>query len=428
METKEANKPPWVVSASAWQRRKQAPPSLDCILFDSWKEDAEATTLMQAKTKITALEASKRWELIKKMVNPYEMVYTHEDPAFHPSISMIKPLSRSYFKLIEMLHVMQFFEELPKQNPKLRTAHVAEGPGGFIQAVVELASRHKKIVSKATAMTLRPTDPHVPGWRRAAGFLHHHKDVKLIYGADNTGNVYNLENQKAFVEAVAPGVHLFTADGGFDFSVNYSIQEKSVFHLLVCSATIGIQSLLQGGAMVIKLFDMYSESTRIVLLLLSRCFKKWLIYKPALSRPCNSERYFIGTGFLGVTPKLVKLFETIQLKSGEGAFPTGFAEAASEEEAAYFKAHIDENAAYQLAALSKADIYITSPNEWYTKQMPLDFETSLRWCHTFRVPPQMTQPRAIPSPALIPALTPPQRAEQISSPSDRPQSRSLDDV
>ena len=150
---------------------------------------------MQAKAKITALEASRRWELIKKMANPYEMVYTHEDPAFHPSISMIKPLSRSYFKLIEMLHVMQFFEELPKQNPKLRTAHVAEGPGGFIQAVVELASRHKKLLSKATAMTLRPTDPHVPGWRRAAGFLHHHKEVKLIYGADNTGNVYNMENQ-----------------------------------------------------------------------------------------------------------------------------------------------------------------------------------------------------------------------------------------
>jgi 23S rRNA U2552 (ribose-2'-O)-methylase RlmE/FtsJ len=421
MESKKAIKPPWVLSASAWQRRRQPVPpvSTDTLPFSSWMEDMEATTLMQAKAKITALEASRRWELIKKMANPYEMVYTHEDPAFHPSISMIKPLSRSYFKLIEMLHVMQFFEELPKQNPKLRTAHVAEGPGGFIQAVVELVSRHKKLLSKATAMTLRPTDPHVPGWRRAAGFLHHHKEVKLIYGADNTGNVYNMENQKAFVESVAPGVHLFTADGGFDFSVNYSIQEKSVFHLLVCSAAVGIQSLLQGGSMVLKLFDMYSESTRIVLLLLSRCFREWMIYKPALSRPCNSERYFIGRGFLGASPKMVKLFEYIQLKSEVGEFPTGFSEIVSEEEGAYFKTHVEENAAYQLAALSKADAYIENPNEWYTKQLPLDFETSLQWCHAFRVPPQMTQPKAI---SAAGSGRPPQ-AEQTSSPCDRPLSQ-----
>ena len=87
------------------------------------------------------LEASNRWELVKKMVNPYEMVYTHDDPYFHPSITIIKPLSRSYFKLIEMLDILQFFERLPKQNPKFRTAHIAEGPGGFIQAVVDVAER-----------------------------------------------------------------------------------------------------------------------------------------------------------------------------------------------------------------------------------------------------------------------------------------------
>ena len=189
-----------------------------------------------------------------------------------------------------------------------------------------------------------------------------------------------------------------------------------MFHLLVCSAAIGIQSLMQGGSMVLKLFDMYSESTRIVLLLLSRCFREWMIYKPALSRPCNSERYFIGRGFLGASLKMVKLFECIQLKSEGGEFPTGFAEMASEEEVVYFKTHMEENAAYQLAALSKADAYIENPNEWYTKQLPLDFETSLQWCHSFRVPPQMTQPRAVSGAG---AGHPPQ-AEHTSSPCDRP--------
>ena len=429
MEPTQAIKPPWVIPTSAWQRPRRivgAPtPAAPTLSFSPWAEDAEASTLTAAKSKISALEASKRWELIKKMVNPYELVYTHEDPHFHPSISMIRPLSRSYFKMIEMLHVMQFFENQPKQNPKFRTAHVAEGPGGFIQAVAELASRQKRILSKATAMTLRPTDSYVPGWRRAASFLHQHREVKLIFGADNTGDVYQPANQAAFVEAVSPGVHLFTADGGFDFSINYAIQEQRVFHLLLCSVTIGIRSLSHDGCMVLKVFDMYSESTRILLLLLSRCFKEWIFYKPALSRPCNSERYFLGRGFVGAAPRLIAALEQMQEESLHGQFPTGFRDLATEEERAYFDSHIRSNTQMQLAALEKADRFIADPGSWYREQLALDFDVSLQWCHTFRVPPLYSRPLPLTVPAHLiaaPALPVPPQDEQTSSSSDPPQS------
>jgi 23S rRNA U2552 (ribose-2'-O)-methylase RlmE/FtsJ len=420
MEAKQAIKPPWVVSASAWQRKRQHLAPLIELSFSPWSEDAEATTLMAAKAKISALEASRRWELIKKMVNPYEMVYTHEDAAFHPSISMIRPLSRSYYKMIEMLHVMQFFEGLSKQNPKLRTAHVAEGPGGFIQAVVELASRHKKILTKATAMTLRPTDQYVPGWRRAATFLHQHKEVKLMYGPDNTGDIYRRENQAAFAEAVTPGAHLFTADGGFDFSINYNMQERRVFRLLASSASVGLRSLMHDGAMVLKIFDVYSESTRILLILLSRCFKEWMLYKPALSRPCNSERYFLGKGFAGAPPKVIELLEIIQQRSLREEYPTGFDAIATEEEKEYFKEHIRENTQLQLAALTKADEFIVRPEQWYEVQLPKDFETSLRWCHEFRVPPQMVRPIMMKPPSHL-------KGGQTSSLCGPPQSQSPGD-
>jgi len=51
--------------------------------------------------------------------------------------------------------------------------------------------------------------------------------------------------------------------------------------------------------MIIKLFDMYSQATKDLICGSALYFSKWTIYKPATSRPFNSERYFIGIGFLG---------------------------------------------------------------------------------------------------------------------------------
>ena len=388
-----AVKPPWIIASTQWQRRQRTNWP-ETLTFSLWVANSSAT-LQVAKERISALEASHRWELVKKMVNPYEMVYTHEDKHFHPSIAVIKPLSRSYFKLIEMLEVLQFFEALPKQTPKIRTAHIAEGPGGFIQAIVDLAERNKKILQQATAMTLKPTDQRVPGWRRASSFLHHHTEVKLHFGIDGTGDVYQLGNQDSFVEAVKPGVHLFTADGGFDFSINYDIQEQRVYHLLVCSATIGLRSLLLDGSFVLKLFDIFSESSMILIGLMSRCFKEWMLYKPALSRPCNSERYFLGRGFKGLPPTIFQSLLEIQKQSLGDLYPTDAATVLCEAEMEYIKGHIETNTQDQLTAIGVAETYAVHPEVWYSTQLPRDFHRSLSWCQKFRVPFMMTKPAAV---------------------------------
>jgi len=365
------------------------------LSFGPWTE-APSKALLEAKDRISALEAAKRWELVKKMVNPYEIVYTHEDRFFHPSIALIKPLSRSYFKMIEMMHVLQFFECLPKQSPKIRSAHVAEGPGGFIQALVELCERNKKILSSATAMTLKATDQRVPGWRRASAFLNHHREVKLHFGADGTGDVYKLENQESFVTATAPGVHLFTADGGFDFSVNYDVQEKAVFRLLVASAITGLRSLTSDGAFILKIFDIFSEHTKILIVLMSRCFKEWLLYKPSLSRPCNSERYFLGRGFKGLPVAILQELYAIQENASKDLYPKDLSGCIAED-AAYFDEHIRINTEEQLKAIEQAETYAVQPEQWYTKQLPIDFETSRAWCERFRIPYSQKTPSIIPS-------------------------------
>ena len=375
-----------------WQKMSRTGLPLT-VMFGTWKE-APSKALLEAKDRISALESAKRWEILKKMVNPYEIVYTHEDRHFHPSIALIKPLSRSYFKMIEMMHVLQFFEMLPKQQPKIRSAHIAEGPGGFIQALVELCERNKKILQSATAMTLKSNDQRVPGWRRASVFLHHHREVKLHYGADGTGDVYKPENQASFVEAAA-GAHLFTADGGFDFSVNYEIQEQRVYHLLVSSTITGLRCLGKEGAFIIKIFDIFSEHTKFLVTLISHCFAEWMLYKPALSRPCNSERYFLGRGFRGVSPQILQILESMQVNAAADQYPTDLSGCFTPEENEYFEEHILANTEEQLKAIEQAEVYATQPELWYSKQLPLDFERSRAWCERFRIPTSQKTPTPV---------------------------------
>jgi 23S rRNA U2552 (ribose-2'-O)-methylase RlmE/FtsJ len=126
----------------------------------------------------------------------------------------------------------------------------------------------------------------------------------------STGNILKVENQQFFIDYCTSSkyggkVHLFTADGGFDFSCNYENQEQLIFPLLLASSKIGLEVLRPGGVFVLKLFDFYYKSTLDLIYFLSLHFQEWTLYKPSMSRPCNPEQYFIGKGFLGCSDEVM---------------------------------------------------------------------------------------------------------------------------
>lgn len=285
--------PPWSLTQTIRLSPANRPPLK--IVLEGWIE-LEHSLLLACKNQIAALEASSEWELRKKITNPYEAVFSGESSDF-PSLAptTLKPLSRSYFKMIEILDTFGFWDRVPKS---FTTAHVCEGPGGFIQATISGALKQKKKVSQLLGMTLKPTKSHIPGWRRSSSFLRSHPEVVLEYGEDGTGNLLTPANQDVFVTK-AKGASLFTADGGFDFSLDYSKQELNAFPLLLASFCVGLRSLAQGGTMVIKLFDIYSPATQDLILGSAVWFDAFTLYKPATSRPCNAERYFVAHGFCG---------------------------------------------------------------------------------------------------------------------------------
>jgi len=273
--------------------------------------DEEERNLHKHRNRIQEYESTlpqgKNWEYYKKAVNPYEWVYTQKKyQCFPESICYLKPLSRSYFKMIEILELSQFFEGIA--GSFVRSAHVCEGPGGFIEALYDLSSKYNKRCQLSVAMTLKSHQCHVPGWKKASQFLKRNRSVQIIYGEDGTGDILKPQNQQYFIDYVYnenQKVDLFTADGGFDVSDNYEKQETLLFPLLMASTKIGLEVLKRGGTFVLKVFDCYHHATMDLLYFLSCHFEEWTMYKPGMSRPCNPEHYFIGRGFLGCTDEVL---------------------------------------------------------------------------------------------------------------------------
>ena len=96
--------------------------------------NAERVKLLEIKNKID-LENIRDWDKAKKNSNEYELIHLPSRKVKHESIAAYEPLSRSYFKMWEILHNYGFFSLDQQKNP-ISIVNIAEGPGGFIEALV----------------------------------------------------------------------------------------------------------------------------------------------------------------------------------------------------------------------------------------------------------------------------------------------------
>jgi 23S rRNA U2552 (ribose-2'-O)-methylase RlmE/FtsJ len=382
-----AVKPPWEL-IQFYKNKKDVDTSffvksiLGSVTYEPRSDEKE---LYELRNKIDIYEekGSAMWEYYKKIVNPYEIVYTQ--PKYKEllqSVCMLNPLSRSYFKIIEILNITNFFEI--HNTTILRSAHVCEGPGGFIEGFYDECEKRRLVVKSANAITLKPQQANVPGWKRASNFLQKYKSIQIHYGADNTGDILKIENQESFI-ATCPKVMLFTGDGGFDFSTNYSQQESSIFPLLIASVRIGFEVMHVGAYFVLKFFDIHHKTTTDLLYFLSLHFKQWTLYKPATSRPCNPEHYFVGIEFKGcVSPMLdylrgwCSLNNIIQLSSEK--LPEEFAHTIEEIRTNAIKSQVEYLKTVFSIIESEDKMSIPYPNSKLYEIMSYD------WCKLFNVP------------------------------------------
>jgi 23S rRNA U2552 (ribose-2'-O)-methylase RlmE/FtsJ len=225
------------------------------------------------------------WDNVKKYTNSYEFIHT-VIPNQKISISKIKPISRAFFKLIEIYNTHDIFVN----NIPIKSFHLAEGPGGFIEATAYIRDN---LNDKYHGMTLINDNTNTPNWKKAENVLNTYKNIKIENGADNTGNLYNHLNLLHCKKKYKNSMNIITADGGFDFSNDYNNQEINAYRLIFTQITYAIIMQKYNGHFILKIFDIFEKCTTEILYILSCFYKKIIICKPDTSRVANSEKYIV---------------------------------------------------------------------------------------------------------------------------------------
>jgi 23S rRNA U2552 (ribose-2'-O)-methylase RlmE/FtsJ len=300
--------------------------------------------LSRTKHQIEPIETS--WDNYKKLTNPYEFIHTVV-PGCKTQVSRMKPLSRSFYKMIEICAQFNlckaekcngvsntdnndtfdygFNTEVNKNNNSngmsrcnyshnsftqcvvsqeesssvcnsepMSSFHLAEGPGGFIEAVCHIRKNADDVYY---GMTLVNNDSKCPGWKKSRKFIEENKNVIIEKGIDDTGNLLSKENFEYCYEKYSGKFDLITADGGVDFSENFNNQEHTATKLIIAQVIYAITMQSTGGNFVLKVFDIFLNVTVDVLYLLSSLYSKVYIMKPKTSRYANSEKYLVCKGF-----------------------------------------------------------------------------------------------------------------------------------
>jgi 23S rRNA U2552 (ribose-2'-O)-methylase RlmE/FtsJ len=247
------------------------------------------------------------WDQYKKYTNPYEYIHT-PIPYSKLSVCKLKPLSRSFYKLIEIFNIFN----IDFTSDAMTSFHLAEGPGGFVEALITYRENNNTINSKDIyyGMTLiNDEDENIPGWKKSKYFLNKHQNVKIITGKDKTGNLLNVDNLWYCYDNYKNSIDLITGDGGFDFSTNFNQQEHQSINIIFCQIVYAIAMQKRGGMFVLKIFDIFTQITIELLYILSSLYEKCYIVKPHASRCANAEKYIVCRNFkLDNTYNLIKKF------------------------------------------------------------------------------------------------------------------------
>lgn len=265
--------------------------NLKLVFNQKDNENKKVYSLQRYSVKIKSLidKHLNDWDQIKKYTNPYEFIHTLI-PGQKVSVSKYKPISRAFFKIMEIYNTHNL---LLYKHP-INTFHLAEGPGGFVESTAYI--RNNKL-DKYNAITLLDKNGSIPDWKKAEQIIKKNGNINIELGVNEKGDLYNHHNLIYCKQNYKNSMHIITGDGGFDFSQDYNNQEQNAFRLILTQVAYAITMQKHNGHFVLKIFDMFEKSTKEIIFLLSCLYEKVIISKPYTSRYANSEKYLICKNF-----------------------------------------------------------------------------------------------------------------------------------
>jgi 23S rRNA U2552 (ribose-2'-O)-methylase RlmE/FtsJ len=252
--------------------------------------------------------------------------------------NVVNVLSRAYLKLWEIIIYFDLIENIEQ----FTSAHIAEGPGSFVQATImyrELQEKLKKIKSckkdNYYVVTMYSDNEHL---QIQKDFINNYSKespkrlhiLETISTASmnkfeqegggegkGDGDITKLNTIKLFggsgkTKGFAENADLVTADGGFDWK-NETLQEQEAYKLIFGQIVTAFKVQKNNGHFVLKIFEMYTPITLKLVEILNSVYKEVYICKPFTSRSSNSEKYVVCKGFIkkNVTSKFMTQLESL---------------------------------------------------------------------------------------------------------------------
>lgn len=286
-----------------------------------------------AHDKSTPEVVTRKWQkacnLARSMTNEFELVHPPFSYLSDPPIRVYKPISRAFFKLWEIIRDFDLVHV--KGRSKIVSAHLAESPGSFIEAVLKYREKGDSAPStedsnckdECYVMSLKQStssSPGVPSASQIEALCNRYPNIKIVMGGEKSGHVPsghskrqgdgsgdilhigNIQDFAADVQAVG-GADFVTADLGFSFD-DVEQEREQCMYLPILAQIIGIlSSQKKNGNCVLKIFDTFTKVTVKLLNLLGCFYKELYITKPYTSRTGNPEKYVIGKSFRGIDKK-----------------------------------------------------------------------------------------------------------------------------
>ena len=228
------------------------------------------------------------WEQYRNITNPFEFINTPISNKNSSSVCKLKTLSRSFFKMIEIINTFNLVKDLPSS---IKSYHLAEGPGGFIEALSYVRMNTKDNYYGLTLID--ENNISVPGWKKSKNFLFRNPNVTIEKGIDGTGDITHPDNLVDCYTRHKSSMDIITADGGFDVSCDFSNQETLSLPLIINQIAFAISMQKKGGHFVIKVFDTFKRTSLDIIYILSFLYEEVYFIKPNTSRYTNSEKYIV---------------------------------------------------------------------------------------------------------------------------------------
>jgi hypothetical protein len=212
---------------------------------------------------------------------------------------------------LKMFELLNFTESLltalsaSRTNKIFHSFHFAEAPGNFLLAINHyLKTKHPIFEWSWLANSYR--ELYIPRSETqylcdAYGLIKAYP-TRWIFGADEDGDITSPANIRSFQQAAAQQlddiVHLATADVKFcPPDMNFDEEENINIPVHLGQLLASLMVLSKGGTMILKIFTTYEAPSICMLYMITLLFGHVYLVKPETSRPANSEKYIVATGY-----------------------------------------------------------------------------------------------------------------------------------